>query len=94
MNKLNKKALKIAKQSAPKVNLKGEDFIHKVPEEINLELIIHWKGKGFEPEVISPVYAFAKQDGKFKVINRNLLDTSYVFDLKEVLKVYIMPLEV
>ncbi|MNC27514.1 hypothetical protein D3C75_756860 [compost metagenome] len=84
------------KASAPTINLKGGDFIHTVPEHLNLEVIIHWKGqvrgKSYTPEHINPVHAFAVQDGKFKVINRNLLDTSYTFDLKEVSKVYLMPM--
>lgn len=94
--RINKKAAKLAKQSAPQLDLKGDDFIHAIPEDLKIELIIHWRNKSgmqFEPEVISPVHAFAKQDGKLKVINRNLPDVSYTFDLKEVRRVYIMPVE-
>jgi len=82
------------KLAAPTINLKGEDFIHTVPEHQKLEVIIHWKGraKGYKPEHINPVHAFAVQNGKFKVINRNLLDTCYTFDLKEVSKVYLVPM--
>lgn len=94
--KLNKKALKVAKQSAPQLDIKGDDFMHVIPDDLNIELIIHWKaskGQQFQPESINPVHAFAKQDGKLKVINRHLMDTSYTFDLKEVSKVFIMPVE-
>lgn len=94
--RLNKKAAKIARQSAPQLDLKGDDFMHVIPDDLNIELIIHWRNKSgmqFQPETINPVHAFAKQDGKLKIINRNMMDTSYVFDLKEVMRVYIMPVE-
>lgn len=68
--------------SIPSINLKSDDFIHTVPEHLKLEVIIHWKGQGYEPESINPVHAFAIQNGKFKVINRNLMDTCYTFDNK------------
>lgn len=81
---------------APTIRLHGEDFIHTVPEHMKLEVIIHWKGQrkgqSFQPEYINPVHAFAVQDGKFKVINRNLMDTSYVFNIKEIKCVYLMPM--
>lgn len=85
MSKKNKSAL-------PTVNLKGDDFIHQFPEEMKMEVIIHWKGNGYQPEHINPVHAFAKQDGKFKVINRNLLDTAYVYNLKEIKNVFLLPM--
>lgn len=80
------------KSAVPSLNLKGDDFMHTVPEGMNMELIIHWKGQGYQPEHINPVHAFAKQDGKIKIINRNLLDTAYVFNLKEVKCVYLLPM--
>lgn len=84
------------KSPVPTINLKGDDFIHAVPEDQNLEVIIHWKGQhkgqSYQPEYINPVHAFAVQDGKFKVINRNLLDTSYVFNIKEIKCVYLLPM--
>lgn len=76
----------------PTLNLKGDDFIHAVPEDMNMELIIHWKGQGFQPEHINPVKAFSKQDGKLKIINRNLPDTCYTFNLKEIKRVYLLPM--
>lgn len=79
---------------APTINIKGDDFIHTVPEHLKLEVIIHWKGQGFTPEHINPVHAFAVQDGKFKVINRNLMDTCYTFEIKEIKHVYLLPMEV
>lgn len=82
------------KSAAPTLKLTGDDYIHHVPEDQNLELIIHWKGNGYQPEFINPILAFAKQDGKLKVINRNLPDTSYVFNLKEIKRVFIMPMGV
>lgn len=82
------------KQLLPTLNLKGDDFIHEVPAEMKMEVIIHWKGQNFQPEHINPVKAFAKQDGKFKVINRNLPDTCYTFDLKEIKRVFLMPMEI
>lgn len=85
MSKKNKSAI-------PTINLKGDDFIHAVPEDMKMEVIIHWKGQGYHPEHINPVKAFAKQDGKFKVINRNLPDTCYTFDIKEVKCVYLLPM--
>lgn len=85
----------MAKKSVvPTINLKGGDFIHEVPTDLNMEIIIHWKGQGFQPEFINPVKAFSKQDGKLKIINRNLPDTCYTFDIKEVSKVYLMPMEI
>lgn len=86
MSKKNRNAL-------PTINLKGDNFIHTVPEHLNLEVIIHWKGQGYQPEYINPVHAFSVQDGKFKVINRNLLETCYTFDIKEVKCVYLLPME-
>lgn len=86
--------MKKNKLQAPQLDLKRGDFIHHVPESDKIELIIHWKGQGYEPEVINPVHAFAIQDGKLKVINRNLLDTSYTFKIKEISKVFIMPMEI
>lgn len=77
----------------PTINLKGDDFIHTVPEHLKLEVIIHWKGQGYQPEHINPVHAFSVQAGKFKVINRNLLDTCYTFDIKELKCVYLIPME-
>ena len=94
--KLLKQAAKIAKQSMPQLDLKREDFIHTVDADKNFELIIHWrntKGMQFEPETIGPVHAFAIQDGKLKVINRNLMDTAYTFTIKEIKSVFIMPIE-
>lgn len=85
MSKKNKSAI-------PTINLKSDDFIHTVPEHLKLEVIIHWKGQGFTPEHINPVHAFAVQDGKFKVINRNLLDTCYTFNIKEIKCVYLLPM--
>jgi hypothetical protein len=81
-----------AKSQVPSINLKGDDFIHTVPSHLNLEVIIHWKGQGYQPEHINPVHAFCIQQGKFKVINRNLMDTSYVFDIKEIKAVYLLPM--
>lgn len=82
----------------PTINLKGDDFIHEVPADMKMEIIVHFKGQvkgqGFEPEVINPVKAFAKQGGKFKVINRNLPDTCYTFNLKEIKRVFLIPLEI
>lgn len=84
------------KPVAPTINLKSEDFIHTVPEHLNLEVIIHWKGQqkgqSYQPEHINPVHAFSVQDGKFKVINRNLLDTCYTFNIKEIKCVYLLPM--
>lgn len=83
----------MAKKSlVPTLKLKGDDYIHAVPDEHNIELIIHWKGQGFTPEYINPVKAFAKQDGKLKIINRNLHDTCYTFDVKEIKCVYVIPM--
>lgn len=86
------------KSPVPTINLKGDDFIHTVPEDKNLEVIIHWKGQqkgqSYQPEYINPVHAFAKQDGKFKVINRNLRDTCYTFDIKEIKCVYLLPMDI
>jgi hypothetical protein len=81
------------KSPVPTLNLKGDDFIHSVPDEIRLELIIHWKGQGYQPEHINPVKAFAKQDGKLKIINRNLPDVCYTFDIKEIKNVFVMPMD-
>jgi hypothetical protein len=95
--KLLKQAAKIAKQSIPQLDLKREDFIHTVAEDSKIELIIHWrntKGQQFEPETLGPVHAFAIQEGKLKVINRALMDTAYTFNLKEIKRVFIMPIEV
>lgn len=85
MSKKNQSAI-------PSINLKGDDFIHTVPDHLNLEVIIHWKGQGYQPESINPVHAFAVQGGKFKVINRNLKDTCYTFDIKEVKRVFLLPM--
>ncbi|AXF53011.1 MAG: hypothetical protein [Caudoviricetes sp.] len=83
------------KSVLPTLNLKGDDFQHLVPEDQMMELIIHWKGGAkYHPEHINPVHAFAKQGGKLKIINRNLLDTCYTFDLKEISKVYLLPMGV
>lgn len=90
--KLSTKLKKKAKP--PQINLKQDDFVHVFPEDKKFEVIIHWKGKGFEPEVINPVHAVAKGDGKFMVINRNLMDTKYSFPMEDVLKVYLMPMEI
>lgn len=89
-----KTAAKRVKQSVPQIDLKGDDFIHAVPEDQNIEIIIHWKGQGYQPEFINPVKAFSKQDGKLKIINRNLPDTCYTFDIKEVKNAYLMLMEV
>lgn len=79
--------------SVPTINLKGDDFIHAIPEDQHMEIIVHWKGQGYKPEFINPVLAFGKQDGKLKIINRNLPDSCYTFDIKEISKAYIMPME-
>lgn len=85
----------LKKLSKPQpLDLKGDDFQRLIPEDMKFELIVHFKGKGYYPEVINPVHAFAKQDGKLKVINRNLLDTCYTFDLSEVQKVFLFPMEI
>lgn len=80
------------KSPVPTLKLTGDDYIHAVPDEHNIELIIHWKGQAFQPEHINPVKAFAKQDGKIKIINRNLPDTCYTFDIKEIKRVYVIPM--
>lgn len=82
------------KSAIPTLNLKGDDFIHAVPDDMNMELIIHWKGQGYQPEYINPIKAFGKQDGKMKIINRNLPDVCYTFDIKEVHKVYLIPMDI
>lgn len=84
---------KKSKSPVPMLNLKGDDFMHAVPDEHNLEFIVHWKQKNSQPEFINPVKAFAKQNGELKIINRNLPDTCYTFKLNEVKAVYIMPME-
>lgn len=84
---------KKTKVDAPTLDLKVDDFIHVVPDDQRLEIIIHWKGQGYAPEFINPVKAFAKQDGKLKIINRNLPGTSYVFDIKEIKNAFIIPME-
>lgn len=87
---------KIVDKSLPQIDLKQEGA-HFVPEDQKIEIIVHWKaskGQQFEPEVINPVHAFAVKDGKLKIINRNLLDSSYVFNIDEVKAAFIMPMEV
>lgn len=86
--------MKKVKHAIPSINLKGGDFIHAVPDDLKMEVIIHWKGKGYQPEYINPVKAFSVQEGKFKVINRNLPDTCYTFDIKELQRVYLLPMDV
>lgn len=81
------------KSFIPTVDIKGDDFIHTVPDDMRIELIIHWKGQGYQPEHINPVHAFAVQDGQFKVINRNLRDTAYTFNIKELKCVYLLPMD-
>lgn len=87
---------KLADKSLPQIDLKQEGA-HTVPDDQKIEIIVHWKahkGQQFQPEVINPVHAFAVVDGKLKIINRNLLDSSYVFNLDEVKAAFIMPMEV
>lgn len=87
--------MKHKKPQLPMLDLKLDDYMHSVSDDTNIELIIHWKGgPKYAPEHINPVKAFAKQDGKLKIINRNLPDTCYTFDIKEISKVFVMPMEV
>lgn len=81
------------KSAIPTINLKGDDFIHQVPDGSKFEIIVHWKGQGYEPESINPVKAFSLQDGKLKIINRNLPDTCYTFSVKEIKRAYLIPME-
>lgn len=76
------------------INLKGDDFMNEVPEALQLEVLVYWKGKGLESafERINPVHSFGKVDGKIRVTNRNLLDTCYTFNVKEVKRVVIQPM--
>lgn len=85
--------MKSKESVVPQLDLKRADFIHAVPENENIEIIVHWKLKNCQPEFINPVKAFSKQDGQLKVINRNLPDTCYTFDLKQVRRVFIIPAE-
>lgn len=82
-----------SKNAIPTINLKGGNFYHEVPGETNLEIIIHWKGKGYTPEAINPVKSFAIRDGELHITNRNLPDHFYSFNLKEVKQAYILPME-
>jgi hypothetical protein len=80
-------------QVTPQLDLKRDDFMHAVPEDQKMEIIIHWKGGNkYKPDFINPVAAFAKHDGQLKVINRNLPDYVYAYDLKEIKAVYILPM--
>lgn len=94
MSKLDRFAARKVKSKAPQLNLKQDDFLHIVPDDKKIEVIVHFKGKGQQPEVMNPVHAFAKAGDKFKVINRTYQECAYTFYISEIKAVYIMPLEV
>lgn len=94
MSKFERFAARKVKGGAPQLDLKGDDFLHMVPEDKKIEIIVHFKGKNTEPEVLNPVHAFAKVGDKFKVINRTYQEVAYTFLIKEVKRVFIIPLEV
>jgi hypothetical protein len=85
---------RFSKSGLPELDLKGPDFAKSVPEGQKLELTIVWKGQGYKNETLGPVHAFAKLDGKFKVINRALQDMVYVFDVKEIKTVILLPIDI
>lgn len=85
--------MKSKKSAMPTIDLTLTDFVHEIPEEMKFEIIIHWKKYGHEPESINPVKAFGINDGKLKIINRNLPDTAYTFYVKDVKRAFLIPME-
>jgi hypothetical protein len=76
------------------IDLKQEDFIREIPENVKLELVVHFKGGNkYRPEYINPLKTLVKSKGKLKAVNRNNPDIAYTFDLKEVAKAFLIPME-
>lgn len=94
MSKLDRFAARKLKQSAPRIDLKRDDFLEMIPEDVKVEIIVHFKAKGEEPQVFNPVHAFAKQGDKFKIMNRTYQECAYTFYISEVKAAYIMPMEI
>lgn len=86
--------MKKVKDTIPSINLKGGDFIHVVPDEQKMEIIIHWKGKGGESEWINPIHSFEVAGDKLKITNRNLLNVAYVYNIKELKRAYLVPADI
>lgn len=66
------------------INLKGVPFRQEVPDDLPLQIVVKWKGKGYNDEVINPVQSFALEDGELKVVNRNNPDNWYAFKVSQV----------
>lgn len=75
--------------SVPQLKLKGEDFSHIVPEEHSLTLFIEFKKGGTPRDEIANVRAFQKEGKELRVVNRHT-NYKYIYNLKEVKKVYVL----
>lgn len=80
----------LAKAGIPVLNLKVPDYVHQVPDEQKLDMIVEWKLGNTETETIGPIKAFAIEDGELKVVNRNI-NTVWRFPIKEIKRAYMLP---
>lgn len=80
----------LAKAGIPQLDLRVSDYLHEVPENLKLEMVVEWKQRDTEIETIGPLKAFAIEDGELKVVNR-LVDIVYRFPIKQIKRAYMLP---
>lgn len=76
--------------TVPQLNLKGKDFSHIVPEDIDIDLFIEWRDGNLDREWLSKVLGFQKKDGQFMVISKNNRNYRYIYNLKEIRRVFVV----
>lgn len=75
--------------AVPQLDLKGDDFIHEIPDHIDMELYVEWRDKNAVRDSITNVRLIQKEGKELRIVNRNS-NSRYIYNLKEVRKVYII----
>lgn len=75
--------------AVPQLNLKGDDFIHEIPDHIDMEAFIEWRDKNANRDSITDVRLIQKEGKELRIVNRNS-NSRYIYNLKDVRKVYII----
>lgn len=91
-NKAKKVDAMMLADGIPVLDLKKKFFIHEVPAHLNLEMVIQWKQFGSETDTVMNIKAFAIEDKKLKVVNRDC-DTMFVYPVNKLKRVFLMPIE-
>lgn len=88
---MNKKDKQLVQAGAHLLDLSIREFLHEVPEAMNIEMMITFKHKDEAPEFINPVLAFAIKDGILRVITRS--HHIWYYEVKSLRRVMLVPME-